>query len=1128
MGGVSSRKPYWVTAERWTDAKLNVVAAELAQKTSTPPSHCSREDRERFREFIFNISMSCLPEASSNYYWPDLHREVSKRLPDGQRRPSEPELTKFGRDLFEVTDKASLQTLRAHGIHHCFLALILEQAGIGRDRNRIIYEFLNWLVAARSSLGIGKNSEWSTHAVHTFMRSQPEASSHDITLLGGILARIGTELIALVAAIEARPDRVDIIEWPWSRLRDWWLTESGSDLDALTPSAATILLGWISKLSSTWKRSDIFRLCRVGRIDCHWPDGSSASSYEGPLELPLGIAKIRVGNAIQDVVVVDTDELSLAAILNLDRDFWQSVDDTFHCRTSDKPFIDSHPDFGSIRSVPVFANAWDRTPHIHYWGRRSKNYRPTTSATLRVPVRFKWRYDRLVAILGTIRTSVEDGGGYSLRIGSHKVWSGEIRNGYLTGWTSRPYGLDRLLATSETGLKVSLVRDDIVTAQETVPVWPLQDNAFLVCGTTVCSATTPIIRWMEPSGGNWRTSLMVRAPAGSILLSDVCETSRSDINVHGSPYVEVELAPSLGARALVQVGKQKWVVEYRNRLSLSYLPDREVVRGNISFVGAGNIRVIDRIQDAILRCDSPSSDSDLGLWLAADEMECFCRLESSTDKASAINVGRMAELNGLFVQAGELKATIGTPSGPGDVSFNFFIPPCHPSVEASQLGKPSRINLGIPAAAPLSMESDLPISLADAAESKFCLATIRGERWEVAARWKPDLVDVIVGDRPGAESRYRYKVFARRLLPTEVPCQVVLTHRSSATILFSGSEISIEAGQTCDLLPLIRSAMARQQVAAAPLIANSGDVRIEWVVDASPCVRHLVAEVASDVNGLLQVEVSVQLASLFPTELQLCIDCGDEAPSMRRFWTDPDTAFEERRKFSLTTRRPDAAESSLKIRVMNGHELIHISDLSIARPTVSPSVGEGIKQLVVAYRETGSTPYLTEILIAYLCNFEEASREHVLLGIANKIGTGANPESETALRLTLKMLVAMASGSAAYQALPSFLEVDPALSVLASSAWLLLSRRYAVAGLLNPTDFSRAATLAQSAYSLPDKRIRDFAILASGFARHVEKVEHLSTGTSWTTTDSASFDAGSDLHLSIGRLSSDVGTWLGN
>src|SRR5690606_30978890 len=96
-------------------------------------------------------------------------------------------------------------------------------------------------------------------------------------------------------------------------------------------------------------------------------------------------------------------------------------------------------------------------------------------------------------------------------------------------------------------------------------------------------------------------------------------------------------------------------------------------------------------------------------------------------------------------------------------------------------------------------------------------------------------------------------------------------------------------------------------------------------------------------------------------------------------------------------------------------------------------------------------------------NFDEACSEHDPTGIADKTSTGANPESEVALRLTLRMLEALASDSAAYQALPSPVGVDTALSALASSTWLLLSRRNAIAGLLSPADFSHAATIVQRA-----------------------------------------------------------------
>lgn len=1119
MGGVSSRQPYWVAAERWSDAKLNAIAAELSRNTLASPSRCSREERERFREFIFNISMSCLPEASLNYYWPDLHREVSKRIPDGERHPPEHELTKFGRDLFELTDQVSLEKLRAQGIHHCFLALILEQAGIGKDRNRIIYQFLSWLVAARFSLGIGEDAEWPTKAVRTFMRSQPDASSHDIALLGSVLARIGAELIALVTAIERRPDRVEIIGWSWNQLREWWLAETASDLDALTPSAATILLGWISKLSSVWKRSEIFRLSRTGKVDCRWPDGSSASSYEGSIELPLGVAKLRVGDVTQDAVIIDTHGLDLAAIVNLDRDTWLSTDDTYHCKTSDKPFAENHPDYGWVRSVPVFVGAWDRTPHIHYWGRRSKEYRPTVAATLRVPVSFKWRYDKLVAILGGVRTSVEDGDGFHLRIGTQEIWSGEVRNGYLSGWTSRLFSLDRLLAANETELTISLLRDDIIVAQRTIPVWPLQEAAFLVCGTTVCSASAPIVRWVEAGSEGWRTTLLARAPAVEILLRDVSEISRSNVSIHGLSYVAMKLVPALGAQAFVQVGRQQWNIEYRSRPSFSYPPDQEVKRGNISFVGAGNIRTIDRVEDAILSCDSPFRDSTLGFWIAAEEMECFCKLEGET---AEINLGRMAELNGVTVRSGELKATLGTPSSQGNISFNFYIPPQQPAIEPSQLGKPSRINLSTKLM-PSYWESDLPISLTDAIESKFCSATVRRERWEVTARWKPDVVDLIVGGKVGADCQYQYKVFAQECLPTEVLCQPILTRRGSATILFSGSEINIEAGETCDLLPLILSAMAQERRASAPLAARSNDVQIEWVVDASPSVRNLVAKIVSEVNGLLQIDVNMQVASLFPTELQLSI--GDQDVSIKRFWTAAE--FEESFSFSVPARRVGDATGSLEVRVTSDHEPIHISTLNVAPVTLCPPIGESLKQLVIAYRETQSAPYLTEILLAYIYNFEEACRAYSPKSIAGKVGIGTNPESETSLRLSLRMLTEMSSGSEGYQALPSPLGVDPMLSALTSSTWLLLARRLAVAGLLDPVDFSRATSSARLAHSASDERARNFSLLAYRFARRVAEEEEISTGINWLNFDMPAIDSGTDFHTPIGRLSTDVETWLG-
>ena len=316
----------------------------------------------------------------------------------------------------------------------------------------------------------------------------------------------------------------------------------------------------------------------------------------------------------------------------------------------------------------------------------------------------------------------------------------------------------------------------------------------------------------------------------------------------------------------------------------------------------------------------------------------------------------------------------------------------------------------------------------------------------------------------------------------------------------------------------------RIQLATAPLAANLGSTRIEWIIDSSPCVRHLIAEVASELNGLLHIMVTVELASLFPIEMLLCLARGDHVLSAEVFWTNPETEFEERKKFSLAISRSETVGSPLKIQVRNNHEQIYTSDLDVPPPALNPS---SIEHLVLAYRDTRSVSYLTEIFLRYVFRFEEACHEQLPARTVNRIGTGANAESETALKVSLKILEMVISGSTAFQALPSFLGVDPVLSALASSTWLLLSSRFAAAGLLNPMQFAEAVKLAQSAYSLPDTRIRGFASLACRFAKHAEEREQLSTGARWTVSRDA-FSAGSALYESIGRWSSDVGTWLRN
>ena len=125
-------------------------------------------------------------------------------------------------------------------------------------------------------------------------------------MLENVLSGIARELLSLVDAAERHPDRLDLIEWSWSDLRLWWMEKTGNDLDQLTPSAASVLKEWISRLSCVWTRAELFRLSRMGSVNCMWPDGRTCSSFRHHTELPLGRALLQRGGEDENIMVVDS------------------------------------------------------------------------------------------------------------------------------------------------------------------------------------------------------------------------------------------------------------------------------------------------------------------------------------------------------------------------------------------------------------------------------------------------------------------------------------------------------------------------------------------------------------------------------------------------------------------------------------------------------------------------------------------------------------------------------------------------------------------------------------------------------------------------------------------------------
>ena len=98
---------YWVNARQWNQNELDAAAKDLASMAYAS-SDCSREKCSKIREFILNISMTYLADVRGNYFWPEFYKEISKRVADSHKFPSEGELATFCRKVLLRTDDSEL------------------------------------------------------------------------------------------------------------------------------------------------------------------------------------------------------------------------------------------------------------------------------------------------------------------------------------------------------------------------------------------------------------------------------------------------------------------------------------------------------------------------------------------------------------------------------------------------------------------------------------------------------------------------------------------------------------------------------------------------------------------------------------------------------------------------------------------------------------------------------------------------------------------------------------------------------------------------------------------------------------------------------------------------------------
>jgi hypothetical protein len=1081
------RKPdeqYWVNARQWNQNELDAAAKDIAGMAYAS-SDCSREKCNKIREFILNISMTYLADVRGNYYWPELYREISKRVSDSHNFPSEGELATFCRKVLLRTDDSELSYLQNSLVHNRFIALIFEQAGIGKDRNKIIRQYLEWLVNNRMSIAMDGPGKWADIAVEKYIETQTADIQRDVNLLANVLARIGSELLALVDAIESHPDRVEMIEWSWEKLSQWWMGKTGFDLDALTPSAANVLREWISRLSVVWTKSEIFRLSRMGVISCEWPDGSNCSSFNHHTELPLGNAVLVRGESRQNIVVVDSENMSRADIV--------------------------------------------------------KNEPAGKSRALYVSVRFKWRFGKLFLVLGRVKSNVEDGDGYSLTLAGKEIWQGAIGGSYILDTKRRYLNVGELNLTHGNMVEVELYRNNELIEKQTIEVWPLSNSAFLVSGSNVCRPFETNIRYVETGVAAGALSLVVSQKSPEVFLVNLTEVCRRESDFTGVTITEISLGVDSAKSASVKFGGLSWFIDFRPIIRLCYLPDSEHVSNGVSFVGAGNVRIIGAPSDVLIsisdKVDNSVFDSDAGLWITFDGLKCFSRLDRSAvtngEAGSIINISQLAKKQGILPGSGVLEVEPGTSDSVSGKCYRFFIISSVATVKTSAIDRFSSVAFD-----DYNVHSNRDVSVVDLRESRYCHGVIPGEDWQVALRWKPLILDLMINAVAGSGCDYRYKLFAgvEQNIPSELDVTPFFPSDVEGILDFQGEKYSSVSGADCSFLAAVLSGMFSRGSPKGILSLECGGEQVSWTIDASAVIAGSSVDLISHVGDIVQIAVNLQVMSLIPTEIKVSLCYGERELAVTPEWTHPNSSLlvAESFKFSYCLDHYSGNDSNIHVNVYSDEKIIYsISEKISTDPQCNGSDKDyrlDIKNLIRAYRDTGSYTVLEAVFFQYLEAVVNNNGLQNSSAISGAIGAGVYPDVENALMISMKLIDAAISGSTTVIRLPSLDILPSDMALMLASMWLMLSGRFASRGVLVPEEFHDALKMVGSCSSRQqeNKRIYQISYFSHCYACGVANdfgIDVLDNAI--CSSNDRKIDFNSDLAVVLRRVCSEFDFYVG-
>lgn len=484
--------------------------------------------------------------------------------------------------------------LRSIEHHHRYVQLLLDEAGIGHDRARIVSEFFAHLVSDLGTMYVDEEPKDLAAAVlGRFLGARDDRE--DITALEITLSRAVTAVAQVAQALLEYEDPLETALWSWEDLSRFARFRAGVDLESVLPEAPDVFVTLIPHLGTVVSRGTLLQILTHRRYDIDAPiRPAELYALKRPGDVPLMTLTLRRGGQQRDVAVADELGMTAQNLGTYAPAKWHRIGANGLLWWDRRPFTVQTAGGGSERATAFYLPGRERRevdPDGFFWSGRltpgplpiveGTGDRPVVQPRLRLLYRWvvedrtlKLRLKGFTTAYCDVRESLR------LLVGGGEVWQGTLDAS--AGFQKMRAELvvdpgrvhDPILAVLETGHAVPV-------AEHVIPV-PCSEDAFLCVGGEV--QKPGICLWDGKCPDS--VALYVRDSTAFTIGPGSSQTPTSEHRL--GRYREYRLAPSDAGELGVFAGGRSWRLFLGHRIGARIDGARTVERGGVEFRATGN------------------------------------------------------------------------------------------------------------------------------------------------------------------------------------------------------------------------------------------------------------------------------------------------------------------------------------------------------------------------------------------------------------------------------------------------------------------------------------------------------------------------------------------------------------